>query len=258
MKGTALVRNRAPSHSIVSLILVFTLAIFMSSCGGTQSASTAPPSAPPANPPSQPPSTPPTQPPPPPPTPTDITALNHIIFMFQENRSFDHYFGHLNTYRHNQGWGGMSDVDTLDSTALAASGFDLSNPADDSSPLSWTTANATTVTLNGAPVAANGSAKETPGTATLYTLVATSASGATAQASVVVGTTPDTGSRIVIGASPMNVEPGKQALLTWATTDGSSVTISPPPDPLHTQPYGPNASVTVTVPTTPGSVTYTF
>ena len=251
-------RNWALSHSIVSLILVFALAISMSSCGGTQSAGTAPPPNPPTNPPSPPPTPPPPPPPPPPPAPTDITALNHIVFMFQENRSFDHYFGHLNTYRHNQGWGGMSDVDTLDSTALAATGFDLSNPADDSAPLSWATANATTVTLNGAPVASNGSMKETPKTATLYTIVATSATGTTAQASVVVGTTPDTGSRIVIGASPMNVEPGKQALLTWATTDGSSVTINPPPDPLHTQPYGPNASATVTVPNTPGSVTYTF
>jgi len=252
------VRNWALSHSIVSLILVFALAISMSSCGGTQAASTTPPANPPSQPPSTPPTTPPTQPPPPPPTPIDITALNHIIFMFQENRSFDHYFGHLNTYRHNKGWGGMSDVNTLDSTALLATGFSADNPADDSTPLSWTTANATTVTLNGASVAANGSAKKTPTTATLYTLVATSAAGTTAQASVVVGTTPDSGSRFLVGASPMNVQPGGKSLLTWAATDGSTVTISPPPDPKNTQAYGPNASATVTVPTTPGSVTYTF
>lgn len=246
-------RNWGLSHSLVSLILVFALAISMSSCGGTQAASTPPPA-----PPSQPPSTNPTQPPPPPPTPTDITALNHIIFMFQENRSFDHYFGHLNTYRVNKGWGGPSDVNTLDSTALAATGFMATNPADDSSRLSWTTANATTVTLNGASVATNGSAKEMPTTATLYTLVATSATGTTAQASVVIGTTPDSGSRLLVGASPMNVQPGGKSLLTWAATDGSSLTISPPPDPKNTQAYGPNASATVTVPTTPGSVTYTF
>ncbi|HEU5233957.1 MAG TPA: alkaline phosphatase family protein [Terriglobales bacterium] len=247
-------RTWSLSHSIVSLILVFALAISMSSCGGTQAASTTPPS----NPPSQPPSTPPTQPPPPPPTPTDITALNHIVFMFQENRSFDHYFGHLNTYRVNKGWGGKSDVNTLDSAALLAAGFSADNPADDSAPLSWTTANATTVTLNGESVTSSGNKKETPTTATLYTLVATSATGATAQASVVVGTTPDTGSRLLVGASPMNVEPGGKSLLTWAATDGSSVTISPPPDPKHTQAYGPNATAAVTVPTTPGTVTYTL
>ena len=258
-------RNRALLHSLVSLILLFALAFLMSSCGGTQSAPPAPAPSTGGNtggggggngggggsggggtggggt-----------------PTPTDITALNHIIFMFQENRSFDHYFAHLNTYRVNKGWGGPSDVDTLDSAALAAKGFSPQNPADDSAPLSWTSANATTVTLNGAPVASSGSMKVKPTTATLYTLVATSATGTTAQASVVVGTTPDSGSRILVGASPMNVLPGGTSLLTWATTDGSSVTISPAPDPKNTQAYGPNASATVTVPTTPGSVTYTF
>jgi phospholipase C len=56
----------------------------------------------------------------------------------------------------------------------------------------------------------------------------------------------------------MNVAPGATAMLTWATTDGSLVTISPPPDPLHPQPYGPNASAAVKAPSTPGSVTYQF
>ena len=248
-------RNWALSHSIVSLILVFALAIFMSSCGGTQAANTAPP----ANPPSQPPSTPPTQPPPPPPpAPGDITALNHIIFMFQENRSFDHYFARLNTYRQVKTWGGPSDVDTLDSAALASKGFVPQNDADIDAPFNWTTSNAATVTINGSRVASSGSMKVAPTTATLYTLVATSTTGASAQASLVVGTTPDSGSRIIVGASPMTVAPGKTSFLTWATTDGSSVTITPPPDPLHTQAYGPNASATVTAPSTPGSVTYTF
>lgn len=32
-------------------------------------------------------------------TPTDIHAINHIVFMLQENRSFDHYFSDLNNYR---------------------------------------------------------------------------------------------------------------------------------------------------------------
>ena len=248
-------RTWALLHSIVSLVLLFALAISMSSCGGTQAASTAPP-APPANPPSQPPSTPPTQPPPPPPTPGDITALNHIIFMFQENRSFDHYFAHLNTYRMINVGGGPHDVDTLDSDQF---GPQPTNAADTDAPLSWTTSNAATVTFNGTAVASSGTMKVTPSQATLYTLVATSTTGATARASFVVGTTPDnSGSRILVGASPLNVQPGKTSFLTWATTDGSSVTISPPPDPLHPQAYGPNASATVTVPNTPGSVTYTL
>jgi len=28
----------------------------------------------------------------------DVTVFNHIIIMVQENRSFDHYFGHLAQY----------------------------------------------------------------------------------------------------------------------------------------------------------------
>src|SRR5947208_15884996 len=38
-----------------------------------------------------------------------VTAVNHIIYMMQENRSFDHYFGQLNAYRQSQGLG--ADVD---------------------------------------------------------------------------------------------------------------------------------------------------
>ena len=40
-----------------------------------------------------------------------ITAVNHIVFMLQENRSFDNYFGQLNGYRTARGLG--ADVDGL-------------------------------------------------------------------------------------------------------------------------------------------------
>src|SRR4051812_30511756 len=55
--------------------------------------------------------TPPPLPPPPPPSATLKTSVNHIIMMMQENRSFDHYFGHLNDYRAKQGL--PTDVDDL-------------------------------------------------------------------------------------------------------------------------------------------------
>lgn len=32
----------------------------------------------------------------------DITAVNHVIILFQENRSFDHYFGQMTAYRRSQ------------------------------------------------------------------------------------------------------------------------------------------------------------
>ncbi len=38
------------------------------------------------------------------PTPSGITAVNHIIFMLQENRTFDSYFGMLNPYRKAHGF----------------------------------------------------------------------------------------------------------------------------------------------------------
>lgn len=184
----------------------------------------------------------------------NITALNHIVFMFQENRSFDHYFARLNTYRKANGLGGASDVDTLDALTTAPT-----NPADADAPLSWNSANAVSVSINGAPAGStSGNMKVAPATATLYTATATSSTGLTADASVVVGTTPDSGASMVVGASPMKVAPGGTSMLTWATRDGSSVTITPAPDPLHTQAYGPNASAMVKAPTTPGSVTYNF
>ncbi len=40
-----------------------------------------------------------------------IQAVNHVIFLAEENRSFDHYFGKLNEYRVAQGLG--ADVDGL-------------------------------------------------------------------------------------------------------------------------------------------------
>lgn len=42
---------------------------------------------------------------------TGINSVGHIIIMMQENRSFDHYFGHLNEYRVTQGL--PADVDDL-------------------------------------------------------------------------------------------------------------------------------------------------
>jgi phospholipase C len=33
-----------------------------------------------------------------------INAISHVVFMLQENRSFDHYFGMLNPYRKVNGW----------------------------------------------------------------------------------------------------------------------------------------------------------
>lgn len=56
-------------------------------------------------------------------------SVNHIIFMMQENRTFDHYFGMLNPYRRAQGWnigddGKTYDVDGIDDKLSAISNQD--------------------------------------------------------------------------------------------------------------------------------------
>ena len=68
--------------------------------------------------------TPPSPPPPtPPPTPTptpkptgSVKNVNHVIFMLQENHTFDNYFGMLNPYRASQGWakGDDGNIYTVD------------------------------------------------------------------------------------------------------------------------------------------------
>jgi phospholipase C len=73
-----------------SVVFIAIVSLFLTACGGTSTGVQAPPPTPP-------PVTPP--PPPPPPAAQGINTINHIVFMFQENRSFDHYFGKLGDYR---------------------------------------------------------------------------------------------------------------------------------------------------------------
>ncbi len=51
--------------------------------------------------------------------PGNINSVNHVIFLLQENRTFDTYFGMLNPYRQSKGWnigddGKEYDVDGID------------------------------------------------------------------------------------------------------------------------------------------------
>jgi hypothetical protein len=56
----------------------------------------------------------------------DLAAVNHVVFMLQENRSFDTYFGQLNAYR--QAHGLPADVDGMPANAA--------NPADNGTKVS--------------------------------------------------------------------------------------------------------------------------
>src|SRR5215469_16363682 len=57
------------------------------------------------------------------PVPTgDISVVNHIVFMLQENESFDRYFGQLNAYRQSQGLGADVDVTPPNASSLSYDG----------------------------------------------------------------------------------------------------------------------------------------
>jgi phospholipase C len=57
---------------------------------------------------------------PPPATPAgNIKVVNHVLYMMQENRSFDEYFGQLNAYRQSQGLGADVDVTPANASQLA-------------------------------------------------------------------------------------------------------------------------------------------
>src|SRR4029077_8338135 len=92
--------------SFVCSIALLSLVLF-TGCGGVNNASSGPTSTP-------------TPAPVPSPTPS-LQSVNHIIFIMQENRSFDSYFGKINDYRASLGLG--RDVDDLET--------DFTNPADD-------------------------------------------------------------------------------------------------------------------------------
>ena len=91
--------------------------------------------------------------------------------------------------------------------------------------LSWTTAYASTVTIDNGigVVAASGSMAVTPSSTTQYTLTATSTNGtATSVATVTVHSNPPTAK---LTAAPTTITAGNSATLTWSTTNTTSVSI---------------------------------
>ena len=67
-------------------------------------------------------------PPPPNPNGGSVTAVNHIIYMMQENRSFDHYFGQINKYRQAQGLGPDVDVTPPDASQVGTDNVSVFTP----------------------------------------------------------------------------------------------------------------------------------
>ena len=151
-----------------SLYAVWALALVLTGCGGPGS------SPGPGDPPGAPP------PPPPDPPPASLKPINHIIFMAQENRGFDHYFGHLNQYRASLGL--PADVDgtpknasnpTVDGTGTVVPFHMTSMCVENPSPF-WNESHldfnlhnptSTTPTLDGFVTTAAGDASKTGDTA---------------------------------------------------------------------------------------------
>lgn len=83
---------------IIVFLLGIVFAMLLIACGGGSDGKTGGPTQ-------APPPTPTPNPPPPPPTPPSpgIAAVNHVVMLIQENRSFDHYFGQMTAYRNANG-----------------------------------------------------------------------------------------------------------------------------------------------------------
>ena len=95
-----------------------------------------------------------------------------------------------------------------------------------SSTISWNTTNASTATLNGAPVAVNSSVTVSPTATTTYTLVAQSASGATATNSVTVTVGASGAVAAGISANPTSIVSGNSSTLTWTSKNAVSGTLN--------------------------------
>lgn len=70
---------------------------------------------------------------------TNLQAINHVIFMLQENRTFDNYFGMLNVYRKNNGMNigddhNEYDIDGIEDKLPSTSQTPITNTNDEGTP----------------------------------------------------------------------------------------------------------------------------
>jgi hypothetical protein len=111
-----------------------------------------------------------------------------------------------------------------DSTTASITASPASITVGQSTTLTWTTGNATSVTIEGlGSVAASGSASVAPTETTVYRLTATGQGQTqTASVQVIVVPVPPT---VSISASPNTILPGQSTTLTWSTTGADKVAI---------------------------------
>ncbi len=121
--------------------------------------------------------------------------------------------------------------------------------AGQSSTLSWSVPNATSVSIPGVGTSlpATGTATVSPKTTTTYTLTAAGAGGLTVSANVTVTVGASTPIILRFQAAPTNINAGQSSTLSWATSGASTVSISPA---VGTQAVNGSASVSPTTTTT--------
>ena len=119
----------------------------------------------------------------------------------------------------------VSQVTPIPTATLVASSAAITNGQ--SSTLSWTSGNATNVTLSGfGLVALNGSQNVAPTNTTAYTLTATGAGGTTtASATVTVSQTTPLPT-VTLTALPASITGGQSSALAWTSSNATSVSIS--------------------------------
>jgi phosphatidylinositol-3-phosphatase len=95
-----------------------------------------------------------------------------------------------------------------------------------STVLTWNAKNASSVSISGLGIfPASGSVKVTPTATTKYTATATGPGGTSVSSTVVSVTTSGPQPTVTLSAQPSSIAPGSSAVLSWTTTNTTSVNI---------------------------------
>jgi hypothetical protein len=102
-------------------------------------------------------------------------------------------------------------------------------PAGGTVTLSWSTSNASTVSIspNVGTVTANGSTTVSPAATTTYTLTATNSAGSVTATATVTVTGSSIPQIVTFVATPQNISPGQSTKLCWQVNGSSNISITP-------------------------------
>jgi len=128
-------------------------------------------------------------------------------------------------------WGSATVTVAAAPTGAVAAGVSASPTSivsGQSSIITWTTKNAVSATLNGAPVPLNGSITVHPTVTTLYKVAATSSTGTTDWGSATVTVSAAATGAVAAGvsASPTAIVQGGSSVITWTTKNAVSATLN--------------------------------